>query len=64
MKTLPSLIFVTLLFSCAPSPSQSGGSESPNRIESVEGLDDTSSVVGHYFNPLKGVQLMTDTGVD
>ena len=64
MKTLPSLIFVTLLFSCAPSPSQSGGSESPNRIESVEGLEDTSSVVGHYFNPLKGVQLMTDTGVD
>ena len=63
MITKPIILFAVLLFSCTP-----GGNASedalPTSIDTVIGLDDTTSVLGHYMNPLKGVQLITDTGED
>ena len=65
MKKLTYLIFATLLLSCTPSNSEShDNSLMPSEVTSVIGLEDTTTVVGHYFNPLKGVKILTDTGED
>jgi hypothetical protein len=65
MKKLTYLIFATLLLSCTPSNTESyDNSLMPSEVTSVVGLEDTTTVVGHYFNPLKGVQVLTDTGED
>jgi len=39
-------------------------SESVVTIDQVFGLDDTTTILGHYFNPLKGVRVLTNTGED
>jgi hypothetical protein len=64
MKKITYLIFATMLLSCTPSSDNPGGSLTPTRVNSVVGLDDATTIVGHHFNPLKGVQVITDTGED
>ncbi|MGA0876162.1 MAG: immunoglobulin-like domain-containing protein, partial [Bacilli bacterium] len=62
MKKTPLLFLLPLIFACT----QSGTSSEvlPTAIASVEGLDSTTTTLGQYFNPLKGIALITDTGED
>ena len=62
MKNIHLLVFVTLLFSCTST--QNSQSILPSSIQSVSGLDDVISVTGHYFHPLKGVSVITNTDED
>ena len=64
MKKITYLIFTTLLLSCTPNTSDPDGSLTPTNVASVSGLDDVTTIIGHHFNPLKGVQVITDTGED
>jgi endoglucanase Acf2 len=64
MKKLTYLIFATLLLSCTPNADNYVPSPIPTKVSSVSGLDDVTSILGHHFNPLKGVRVITDTGED
>ena len=56
-------LFVLLLISCSPFGDNQTTSI-PRNVASFDGLADTTSIVGHYFNPLKGVSIITDTSED
>jgi endoglucanase Acf2 len=62
MKKIHILVFASLLFSCTPN--NQSQLVLPSSVQSVIGLEDTTSVTGHYFNPLKGVSVITNTGED
>ena len=46
------------------STSGASSSETIITVDQVSGLDDTTSILGHYFNPLKGVTVTSNTGED
>ncbi|MEY3431785.1 MAG: hypothetical protein RIS53_683 [Bacillota bacterium] len=65
MNKKPWILLSILLFACTPIDEQPSNDDAlPTSVTQVIGLEDTTTVIGHYFNPLKGVKIITDTGED